>query len=143
MIVYLLTNTVNGKKYVGQTVRSLEARLYHHKWDSTKNRGYILHKAIAKYGWDSFTSEILKHCVSKEELDTEEKRYISELNTLVPHGYNWALGGNSAGPHTEETKIKMSIQRKGRPAHENLKRAASAGAYFHKNIKLMKANRID
>lgn len=125
MLIYLLTNTVNGKQYVGQTIRSLKDRLYHHRWDSTKKRGYILHKAIAKHGWDAFTSEVLKYCSSKEELDAEEKRYITTLNTLVPKGYNWALGGESAGPHTEESKLKMSIQRKGRPAHEKLKSAVA------------------
>ena len=123
MLIYLLHNTVNGKGYVGQTTGTLTKRLYGHKWDSTKKRGRIIHRAIAKYGFDSFKVSVLKTCASQEELDAEEIRFISELGTLAPKGYNLALGGNGGGKHSEVTKLKMSLQRKGKPLHVNTAKA--------------------
>ena len=125
MLIYLLQNKVNGKAYVGQTLQSLERRLAGHRWESYKRKGCIISKAIAKHGWHSFTAKVLKNCASQQELDSEEIRLIFELGTQVPRGYNIANGGNGAGQHSESSKRKMSEQRKGRPAHPNLKRAVA------------------
>jgi group I intron endonuclease len=59
MIIYKITNKVNGKIYVGQTTRSLEERWYGHC--STANQHGILGKALIKYGKENFRQEILEY----------------------------------------------------------------------------------
>ena len=63
-LVYIHTNKLNGKKYVGQTCQRPEKR-----WNNGK--GYKLEtyfgKAIKKYGWDNFEHEIVAENLTKEE----------------------------------------------------------------------------
>lgn len=93
--IYKIVNTQNGKTYVGQSVDILK-RWQSHKWESEepKDRSYkcIIHDAFRKYGIDKFEFSILEEC-SVEMLDEREKHWISELNTLVPNGYNILGGG--------------------------------------------------
>ena len=114
MYIYLLTNTVNGKQYVGQTTRNVDYRIRGHLWTSTNKRGYPLHKAIVKYGWANFTVDILTNCLNQEHLDAEELRLIAKLNTQVPNGYNLLAGGKGGGKHSEQTKKLFSEMRKGK-----------------------------
>ena len=92
-VIYLRTNKVNGKQYVGQvTTKRFKAR--QNKWKSNSYRyaGKAINNARAKYGIDAFDFEILKECDDKE-LDFWEMYYIKELNTKVPNGYNMTDGG--------------------------------------------------
>lgn len=91
MIVYLATNKINGKKYVGQTVRSLEERWKDHC--RAKDDNYF-HRAIHKYGVENFSLEVLDTAESGKELDEKEMFWIKKLNTLFPRGYNLKEGGN-------------------------------------------------
>lgn len=93
MIVYLITNKVNGKRYVGQTVRSLEERWKDHC--RVKDDNYF-HRAIHKYGVENFSLEIIDTADSGEELDEKEIFWIQKLNTLFPHGYNLKEGGDAS-----------------------------------------------
>ena len=52
--IYCITNTITGKKYIGQTRRSIESRWKQHIKDSTKVDNY-LYSAMRKYGIASFT----------------------------------------------------------------------------------------
>lgn len=113
MIIYLITNIITGKKYIGQTTRTLEQRLKEHK-----REGNILHRAISKYGISNFKAEELKRCSSINELNDSETELIKEYNTLVPNGYNLDSGGLNKTMHSE-SKIKMSLAKKGRKLHEN------------------------
>jgi group I intron endonuclease len=61
-IIYLITNNINGKKYVGQTTTPLSYRFTNHKSDARNNRGYYLASAIRKYGEDNFKIEALFEC---------------------------------------------------------------------------------
>ena len=54
MVIYLITNTVNGKKYVGQTARPLGQRIREHTISE-----YPIGCAMRKYGRENFTVEIL------------------------------------------------------------------------------------
>ena len=69
MIIYKVTNKVNGKIYIGQTVRTLEQRKWQHL-DAAKN-GCKTHfyNAIRKYGEDNFVFEIIDEASSLEELN--------------------------------------------------------------------------
>lgn len=94
MIVYLATNKINGKQYVGQTVRSLEERWRDHCRVVDEN---FFHRAIRKYGADNFSVKIIDAAETVEELDEKEMFWISKLNTLFPSGYNLREGGNVSG----------------------------------------------
>lgn len=55
MIVYLATNTLNGKRYIGATKGTLKERRRRHRWEA-KNRPYcrVFHAALRKYGEAAF-----------------------------------------------------------------------------------------
>lgn len=112
--IYLRTNLINGKQYVGQTI-NFEQR--EKEWGKRKcySKG-IIDRARDKYGIENFKVEILRECETLDELNEWEKYYIKELNTKVPNGYNITDGGGgiSGFKHTEETKRKMSESAKGR-----------------------------
>ena len=84
--IYLTTNTINGKQYIGQ-----------HKGrpdDNYFGSGTIILKAIKKYGKENFTKEILCFCETREEADKKEREYIQLYNAIENKNfYNNAEGG--------------------------------------------------
>lgn len=88
MIVYKITNLINGKIYVGQTTRTIEERLREHK-----RSDFPIGKAIRKYGIENFKIDILSTCTSLDELNETEIFWISKLDCLTPNGYNRTEGG--------------------------------------------------
>ena len=117
MCVYLRTNKVNGKQYVGQTVNFKDREC---GW-RTRQRysGGAVDNARAKYGVENFKTDILRECDTQEELDYWEQYYIKTLNTKVPNGYNLTDGGGgmSGFKHREEDKKKISNASKGEKNH--------------------------
>lgn len=113
MIIYLITNIVNGKLYVGQTRAPLKVRWSQHVY--AKNKPTPLVKAIAKYGLENFEIKEIAKASSLEELNAMEIQKIKELNSLVPNGYNIRLGGCRSAV-SEETRKKISESRIG-PKH--------------------------
>jgi predicted XRE-type DNA-binding protein len=68
----------------------------------------IIHNAIRKYGKDAFEIELLQECRSFEELDDAERKWIAELNTIAPNGYNIEVGGcRNRAPMSEATRAKL------------------------------------
>jgi group I intron endonuclease len=94
MIIYKLTNKLNQKVYIGQTRRTLEARISEHIRDANARRGYYISNAISKYGIESFKIEILAETEDADALNYLEEYYIRKYNS-VDHGYNLSYGGNS------------------------------------------------
>src|SRR5271156_1859401 len=114
MFVYLITNIINGKCYVGQTVNSLEFRWRQHQ----RQEGCpYLHAAIKKYGVENFSIEVICEPPTIELMNEIEEEYIERYNTLSPNGYNLTKGG-VAPKHHEDTRKKMSLSHIGRP-HPN------------------------
>ena len=113
--IYKITNTVNGKSYIGQTIHDAEkTRIRPHF------AGYgseLVKRAIEKYGKDAFTYEILHDSIIPEFLNDLEKEEIEKYNTLAPHGYNLGTGGSNGSP-SEETRRKISKYQKGRKKSE-------------------------
>jgi group I intron endonuclease len=109
MLIYLSTNKINNKKYVGYTTLALEKRIKTHIYKSrSKSQYFYLFKnALRKYGPESFSWEILEYCNSIEECCKKEKYYIKTLNTISPNGYNLTEGGNG-GVQSYEVKEKIS-----------------------------------
>lgn len=115
--IYLRTNTVNGKKYVGQA-KDFKRREY--QWHDTKQSyaGALINNARKKYGVENFKTEILDECETLEEANELEKYYIKKLNTKFPNGYNLNDGGGSNVGYkaSEETRKKIAESGKGRIA---------------------------
>lgn len=96
-IIYLITNNINKKVYVGQTSRPLKVRWAQHLQDS-ETLDYALYKAMRKYGKENFSIEILEEC-SFEDLNDKEIYYIEKYNSYInnenSNGYNMTKGGQN------------------------------------------------
>ena len=111
--IYLITNVVNGKQYVGQTVHAdIDTRWNQHKRMKEHMLGRCIYNAYMKYGIQSFTFRII--CICFDEACNElEAEYIRRYKTLVPNGYNLKEGGSNSR-HNEETRRLISQNRKGK-----------------------------
>lgn len=105
MIIYKITNLINGKIYIGQTIRSLESRWLSHC--SSSSLCLYLSNSIKKYGKENFNVSVLKKCSSLQEMNYYEKFFIKSLNSLAPNGYNLRDGGVD-GIFSDLSKEKMS-----------------------------------
>lgn len=111
MIIYKIQNKINGKIYIGQTIKPLNQRISQHKSNS-KNKS-VIGNAIKKYGWDNFDAEIIDTATNIEELNRKEIYWIGYYKSLVPNGYNIEIGGKNA-PNGEDIRRKIAIANKGR-----------------------------
>ena len=127
MWIYILTNKITKKKYVGQTTRyplKRNGRIDEHF--KSKKGCTALCRSIKKYGRSAFTHEVQHHPgITQLELDEIEKSLILSLNTVAPNGYNLKSGGNSNGEHTPETKALISQKLKGKKRTPEQKKANS------------------
>ena len=123
MLIYKITNDINDKIYIGQTVRTLQERIKSYK-STYKYGSRPIESAMIKYGIEHFKWEVIDTAQSKEELDNKERHWISYYNCIVPNGYNVELGGNGIGKHSEETKRKISEAQIGELNHMYGKRGA-------------------
>jgi len=91
--VYKITNTINNKCYIGQSI-NMQRRWKEHKWDTIKGKSTLMpiHMAMRKYGIDTFVFEVILEC-SRSLLDNVEMLFIARYNT-VKEGYNVLVGGN-------------------------------------------------
>lgn len=103
--IYLITNHINGKKYVGQTVNPI-----HHRWKEHIEDSYngnksnsLLHRAIIRDGESNFGIEMIEEC-SNELLNDREKKYIQVYDTFYTHerGYNMTWGGEGVTKYSDD-----------------------------------------
>ena len=131
--IYKITNTVNGKAYIGQTIHdAVKGRINDHL-NQTQNGSRMIKRAIKKYGKASFTYEILHDGIIPEFLDDLEIEAITKFNTVAPNGYNLTTGGNSGGLPSEQTRRKISEALKGKPLSEAHRRKISEANTGEKN----------
>lgn len=93
--IYKITNSKNGKLYIGQTSTTLERRFRQHQVAAfTLNLKYPLYRAMRKYGIDNFTIELVEE-VTIELLNEREQYYIKQYESFAPlgKGYNATRGG--------------------------------------------------
>lgn len=127
--IYIITNTVNNKRYIGQTLsHKLNTKIYRpfgstrrlnqHTSDALNNtkkkQCSYLNNAIRKNGKDKFTVALIEYCLP-EDANNREIHLIKEYNTLYPNGYNLTEGGNK-GPTLQGQKEKLM-----RKSHEQYK----------------------
>lgn len=108
-LVYLATNTINGKVYVGQTERRLSTRWAAHMCGSRQpGRKAHFQAALAKYGEAAFTVEVIARAHTQAEANQSEKHWIAHFNSAnVKYGYNMTLGGDGGIP-TEEVRQRLA-----------------------------------
>ena len=92
--IYVITNNVNGKQYVGKTNKPIEKRFKEHLSDSGRSicEKRPLYCAIKKYGKKNFSIDLLETCLS-EEAAIREQYWIDKINTYHD-GYNATYGGD-------------------------------------------------
>ena len=150
MFIYKITNKINDKIYIGQTIRSINLRWNEHICSKSGGES-IIKNALLKHGKDNFLMEVIYEAKTIEELNSKEEELINKFNSLAPNGYNLRQGGKnrkmsditkqkmSLGalrrirtPHSEETKNKMSISSKGKP--KSAKHRANLSASLGKPV---------
>ena len=90
--IYKITNKLNGKIYVGQSVDIHRRWAEHKKNSKDKNKTSLLYQAMRADGIENFSFEIIEEC-SKESLNEREKYWINEYNT-IENGYNMNIIDN-------------------------------------------------
>lgn len=121
MVVYKLTNSLNGLCYVGVSGRIKRRILEHIKYSTGKLKSNV-HYAILKNGLDFFTFEIIAVCTDDRELNEKEEYFIRKLKSSTPEfGYNMTLGGNREVPNKETTLKKIASSHKKKVAKYDIK----------------------
>jgi len=130
MVIYLTTNLINGKKYIGMDINNDSNYL---------GSGINIKKAIKKYGKENFKKEILEICENKEELIIKEKKWINHFDVANSKNfYNVHEGGigGDIKKFMDDEKIekwKKNISEskkginKGKPLSEKNKKGISEG----------------
>lgn len=106
--IYKITNQINGKYYIGQSV-NIKRRWQEHCKFNSREQDAVIHQAFKKYGIENFSFEILEEC-SIEELNNKEQYYIKYYNTY-PDQYNMTPGGqfNAEESHPSHKLTKQDV----------------------------------
>lgn len=109
MVIYKTTNLVNGRQYIGKSVRNRPSYL---------GSGSILKKAIQKYGKENFVKEIIDKCSSIDELKEREEYWLNYYDAARnpmfynTHNYSYGSGIGELATfygrhHSDDTKNKL------------------------------------
>ena len=116
--IYIITNLVSGKMYVGCTQVSLKRRWSQHLSSARKGSSLAIHRAIRKYGGSNFKIECLETTPTIEEMLKAEITQISVFGCTVPNGYNLTAGGEGVDfsvPAAREKLMQGASKRKSDP----------------------------
>lgn len=131
--LYKITNKLNNKVYIGQTINP-NARWSRHKSKEKTKRNHHLYCAIRKYGVDNFFFEIIAQAKSLEDIDEAEIISIKQNNSFDRNfGYNISHGGNGKRIISESTKKKLSLLNIGKKASDETKKKMS-NSMLGKNV---------
>ena len=110
-IVYC--HTLNGKKYIGYTGKTMEERLQDHIGEALEGSERHFHRAINKYGSENIVSEVLAEVYNKDEAKKLEETFVEKLDTFK-NGYNMTRGGdggNTTEKYSDEEMKDLSNRR--------------------------------
>lgn len=106
--IYMITNNINNKQYIGLTSRDYNLRWEQHIAEANKtNPKSYISRAIKKYGLDNFTFEVIETVKRKNpnelrnKLKIKEIKYIEEYGTFL-NGYNRTQGGDRIKESTKQ-----------------------------------------
>lgn len=105
--IYKITNLINNKVYIGQTVQP-KIRWSKHKSDARNKPIQYIHHAMNRYGIDNFKFEVIAFCLNSEAITETENIIIIQYDSRNRNfGYNLAIG-KSHGGHSKQTREKLS-----------------------------------
>jgi group I intron endonuclease len=110
MIVYKITNSVNGKVYIGKTAKTFDQRWRSHVKAAKEGSPIYFHKAIRKYGTLAFFGNVICRASTPEELNLLERFYIGVLNANRC-GYNLTSGGEGTPGHKVSKKTREHLRK--------------------------------
>lgn len=106
--IYVHTNKINGKKYVGKTIQEPSRRFRNgESYKSCTN----FYRAIMKYGWSNFDHEVIFTVLDISQMNNIEEHFIKSLNTLAPNGYNLVTYDDGLIQFSDEIKQRLSVAR--------------------------------
>lgn len=126
MIIYKITNLVNGKFYIGKTTKTVDERFKRHFYNHKKANTY-LYKSMRKYGFNNFIIETL------EETDNINEREPFWISQLSPH-YNMTKGGDG-GDTSNSPNFIEGLKRRPTPKPTYGMLGKKQSQKFHQSIK--------
>lgn len=126
VVVYQITNRVNGHRYIGYTGRGLKSRRAGHLNQLSTGSDYPIHRAMRKYGKENFVFEVMADFADDEDL---AKVYECEAIAKYRPEYNLTYGGEG-GTLAEVSRKKIGDANRGRkmpPSHGEKRRAYLTG----------------
>lgn len=115
--IYLITNLVNGKVYVGKTSKSLDKRLRKHKEAANSGRKTRLYASMRKHGSHNFVISQIAETEEEDEANRLECLWIFLMYAKeTTHGYNMTDGGDGRigikdSPETRQLKKSVAAGR--------------------------------
>ena len=109
--IYKITNLINGKIYIGQSI-NIDKRIKEHFWKALNKNDIsynsALHSAMRKYGLENLQWEIVEEC-EISEIDEKEIFYIKKFHSLTPNGYNILQGGQGKRAEPKRCEVCGNI----------------------------------
>jgi len=111
--IYLITNLLNEKYYVGWTSKSIKERWEYHCFCAENGSTWHISNAIRKYNESSFSQQALAETDSVEKAKELEKLWILALQSYIPEiGYNMTMGGDGPGWQLLEGQEKEEFEKR-------------------------------
>jgi hypothetical protein len=136
--IYLTTNLINCKKYIGKHQSNKTD-------DSYLGSGILLQKAIEKYGKENFKKEILKVCIDVDELNEQEIIYINQYNAVESSEFynlmEGGCGGNTVACKTKEERTEICTKARKAESAETQKSRSDKVSIAHKGKSKTKKHR--
>lgn len=108
--IYKITNTINGKSYIGQTIQNVKERFYQHCATKCSKAvsNMAIHRAIKKYGKSNFTVEVIEE-IDSTNLNDRERYWIKYYNSYN-NGYNSTKGGQDSCKPFKDLDVESIIK---------------------------------
>ena len=104
--IYRLTNTVNGKVYIGKTVQEPEKRWRQHCNAAKRGSTYPLYNAIRKHGEHNFKFEVILQVFDEQHLNHYEILLIEQHQSHILNGKNLGYNATAGGDGVDSATAK-------------------------------------